>query len=346
MVEQSGLQKYIAPHRKLLQEGFFGVRATPLPESKVSVAIQRAWGPERTTTTDTLTESFLLQDSGKASSVDVAMYLFNDLLVMFFSKAVKLKDARRLDFTELAWPTAIMWANPDTGKGGGLRAVGPGYALVVGASSKDKDGSVANSQLAGFLAKLSDVLAESANRTNKESKYPRPAQPTQGCKHGDYVFPEGHTYYGEWREGVFAGQGVLEYPGGLRVEGNFHDGEKDGKCRIVYPTGEVYEGNCVKGVQHGVGMITWPNGDNYQGYWLDGRRDGEGSFTCVFYKYVGTWRDGFMEGDGRLEFNGGGSYQGKFMLGKFHGDGLLSRASGIITKGTSCHMLLFAGLFC
>ncbi len=35
MVEQSGLQKYIAPHRKLLQEGFFGARASLLPEAKV-----------------------------------------------------------------------------------------------------------------------------------------------------------------------------------------------------------------------------------------------------------------------------------------------------------------------
>ena len=298
MAEQTGLQKYIAPHRKLLLEGFFS--------AKVSV----------------------LGGDAIKGSIDVALYLFNDLLVFFFAKPVKLKDPRKLDFTELAWPSALMWPALD-GKLA-FRVVGPGYSLLL--SSRDKDTTVASSQVAGFHQRLMEVC--NSDVTAVPGSLPKPANPTPGTHFGAYETPEGISYAGEWKDGLMHGRGVLNFPGGLRVEGTFDEGLKHGECKIVFPTGETYTGSCMKDDQHGVGRIVWPNGDCYNGYWLGGRRDGDGTFTCAHYKYVGSWSDGFMEGEGKLTFNGGGCYEGKFKEGKFHGEGRLTRSNGIRTRGT------------
>ncbi len=298
IAEQTGLQKYIAPHRKLLQEGFFSAKVSVIGGEAVKGAIE------------------------------VALYLFNDLLVMFFAKAVKLKDARRHDFVELAWPSALMWVSLD-GKTA-FKIVGPSFAIQF--SSKEKDATTGMSQVAGFHQRVVEVcsaeLPEGANAVAK------PTNPTPGTHFGSFEFPEGMMYVGEWKNGLPHGKGTQTFAGGLRVEGTFEEGLKHGECRIVFPTGEVYSGSCMKDDQHGPGQIVWPNGDCYNGYWLGGRRDGEGTFTCAHYKYTGSWSDGFMEGEGKLIFNGGGAYEGKFKEGKFHGEGRLVRCTGTRTKGT------------
>lgn len=302
--ENVGLQKYIAPHRKLLTEGFFA--------AKVSA----------------------LDSDTKPTALDVAFYLFNDLLVIFFSKQVKLKDPRRVDVSELGWPASTLWASAD-GKAG-FRVIGPWLQMVC--TSKEKDSTAASSQVAGFLQRLTDAINENVNKdlnaSGSNSQPKLQANPTPGTKYGIFEFPEGIKYAGEWKNGNFHGRGVVDYPGALRVEGTFDEGLMHGDCKIFFPTGEIYSGSCMKGVQHGAGQLVWPNGDVYQGYWLDGRRDGEGTFTCTFYKYTGSWVDGLMQGEGRLEFNRGGSYIGKFMAGRFHGDGVLMRANGTITRGS------------
>jgi hypothetical protein len=285
--------------------------------------------------------------------------LFNDLLVMFFAKPVKLKDDRKRDFMELAWPSSLLWVSLESKTA--FKVIGPALSIVF--SSKEKDNTTGASQVAGFHQRVLEVI--SSERPEVPGAPQKPANPTPGTHFGQYDYLEGTSYVGEWKNGLPHGAGfgfvchsflvlplsftgILRLGGGLRVEGRFEDGLKHGECKIFFPTGEIYTGSCMKDDQHGVGQIVWPNGDCYNGYWLGGRRDGEvggnccifcskqinlkGTFVCAYYKYQGSWSDGFMDGEGTLTFNGGGSYVGKFKEGKFHGEGKLVRSNGIITK--------------
>jgi hypothetical protein len=296
--EQTGLQKYIAPHRKLLAEQTFLAKVAIIRGDKVK------------------------------GSVDVNVFLFNDLLVFFFAKQIKLKDNRRHDFVELAWPHTLMWVKLD-GKTS-FKITGP--SLIITLTSKEKDSTSGASQIAGFHQRLVDVCNTELPESTAAAK--APAVRTAGTNFGQFDYPEGMKYVGEWRDGLPQGKGTLMYVGGLKVVGSFDEGYKHGECVITFPTGEIYTGSCMKGDQHGIGEIVWPNGDTYKGYWLGGRRDGEGTFTCAHYKYEGSWSDGLMDGEGKLSFNGGGWYEGKFKEGKFNGDGYLVRGNGIRTKGT------------
>ena len=297
--EQLGLQKYIAPHRKLLNEAMFSAKLIYLPKDKIK------------------------------GSVDVAVYLFNDLFVMFFQKPIKLKDNRRHDFSELAWPHTLIWPSLE-GKAS-FRVIGPSYSILF--SSKEKDSTAGGSQVAGFHQKLVDV-SKSEIPESPAGRAKKPDVRTPGTNFGVYEFLEGMRYTGEWKEGLPWGKGMEVFAGGLTVEGSFDAGQKHGECTITYPSGEVFKGACQKGDLHGPGQIVWPNGDTYRGYWLGGRRDGEGTFACAYYKYDGNWSDGLMDGEGQLTFNGGGFYQGKFKEGKFNGEGTLVRGNGVRTKGT------------
>lgn len=52
---------------------------------------------------------------------------------------------------------------------------------------------------------------------------------------------EGISYEGEWKDGVFQGQGTITYNNGSKLTGEFKNGSPNGKVKIVFPDGHTGE---------------------------------------------------------------------------------------------------------
>mmetsp|Transcript_116171 Transcript_116171/g.339772 ORF Transcript_116171/g.339772 Transcript_116171/m.339772 type:complete len:361 (+) Transcript_116171:67-1149(+) len=97
---------------------------------------------------------------------------------------------------------------------------------------------------------------------------------------GDFVFPDGSEYSGQYlkkAENVcFHGEG--HFISGPEVfKGSFeHGGYKKGSYESC--NGSVYTGNFFNGVFHGPGDYIWPDGRVYRGMWKDGKMHGRGQY--------------------------------------------------------------------
>ncbi len=76
--------------------------------------------------------------------------------------------------------------------------------------------------------------------------------------YGTYVSYElkGASYEGEWKNGVFHGQGILTFANGSKLVGEFIDGRIHGIGQTICPDGQVTE------IDFGDGTII---GDDHQG---------------------------------------------------------------------------------
>lgn len=70
-------------------------------------------------------------------------------------------------------------------------------------------------------------------------------------------------YKGEWSDGVFNGEGELDYANGDKYIGTFKMGKKDGKGIFTWKSGPYYSGEWKDGVRHGNGVHTQANGINF-----------------------------------------------------------------------------------
>ena len=64
----------------------------------------------------------------------------------------------------------------------------------------------------------------------------------QGTKTHFETYADGSKYSGEYKDGLFDGQGTLIYPDGRKYDGQFHYGQMDGTGKMTYPDGRVEEG--------------------------------------------------------------------------------------------------------
>lgn len=112
---------------------------------------------------------------------------------------------------------------------------------------------------------------------------------TDGRQHGrgSCVWPDGKTYIGQFRRGLFYGKGKLSVP---------HTIENEGR-RI-----EVYEGQFEEGLFHGYGVLNYANEDHYEGEWYKGQRQGHGKFVITrdnqYSMFIGEWSNGKRNGFG------------------------------------------------
>ena len=106
-----------------------------------------------------------------------------------------------------------------------------------------------------------------------------------------YSLMTGTTYEGEWKDGLFHGEGSLY---GLVEErfleytGSFSNGERCGKgtlklisCIGAHTSAWEYCGEWQKGLMWGYGTLTYPGGHFYQGHWMAGVPHGQGK--CKSY---------------------------------------------------------------
>jgi hypothetical protein len=140
----------------------------------------------------------------------------------------------------------------------------------------------------------------------------------------DARLPDGSTYSGDIRDGLFHGEGVQLFPGGMIYRGQFREGYWHGQGELESPAGWRYEGDFEQGMMSG------------QGIWED-----------RFSRYEGAFRKDLFNGQGRMEVAGAvyeaefvdalpvsgkhitpyGTYEGEFSEWQYHGEGTYRSAS-------------------
>jgi|MDTB01.2.fsa_nt_gb hypothetical protein len=121
------------------------------------------------------------------------------------------------------------------------------------------------------------------------------------------------SYDGQWTRGKMHGHGTYLYDDGFTTRGDFKNNWPDGEARSEYPKGDVYDGEWKRGRFSGQGKMVGSSGAVYAGGWHMGRRSGFGriDYPCGLY-YEGDWKDGNPHGVGKM-----GSERSKY---HFHGD--------------------------
>jgi len=169
--------------------------------------------------------------------------------------------------------------------------------------------------------------------------------------------PDSSVYSGEIKEGLFNGQGKLEWRNGDVYQGAFVNGLIYGKGSIRHVSGEEYNGDFKFGLYDGNGKLRTTAGDLYEGEFKNGNFHGEGIFTTksgVVFKghfensmasgvgkitwpngssYEGEIKNWRMEGKGKMHEVNVGDYTGEFLDGYYHGRGTIEYFQGDVYEG-------------
>ncbi len=99
---------------------------------------------------------------------------------------------------------------------------------------------------------------------------------------------------GDWRQGEFLGQSLMELGRTGCIEGNCTDGQGI----FIYKEGSAkYSGQFMDGMPHGYGTCVYANGDVYAGNWIEGAFEGPGTLTLRDQTEVdGYWKAGAYMG--------------------------------------------------
>jgi hypothetical protein len=149
-----------------------------------------------------------------------------------------------------------------------------------------------------------------------------------------------YTYVGEFLNGKRHGIGRMILESGELICGSFKDDVLDGYCVIYYKNGDYYEGGVSNSKKNGEGVIRYKSGDVYYGYWKDDQKHGVGKLTLPdgIQNYYGGWIQDSFSGRGKVTKyveNTGvlAVYEGEFLNGKLHGEGVLTDSIGVYYKG-------------
>ena len=169
---------------------------------------------------------------------------------------------------------------------------------------------------------------------------------------GTFSSADGSHYVGEWKDGLYDGQGTLRYPNGDRYLGAFKNSQPNGRGTLIYANGDKHVGKFKDGAPEldnpnklalcpknnnahlhncwgSLGQIGVALGFSYVGEWLNNQPNGQGTgVNGDGNKYVGAWRDGRYHGKGVLTYANGNKYVGEFKNGLRHGKGAHRFASG------------------
>lgn len=146
-------------------------------------------------------------------------------------------------------------------------------------------------------------------------------------------------YKGNWKAGVFEGNGEVIYTNGSRYKGEFSSYLHHGQGRFTDKDGNGFDGSWNKGQKHGRGLcLTYRKPTPCEYYYnaivtyegeLDdnGIRNGTGTFSWVPYIkkniYKGNFKNDLFHGQGVLTktYYSNDVYKGQWQLGLRHGQG-------------------------
>ena len=116
---------------------------------------------------------------------------------------------------------------------------------------------------------------------------------------GEYKWPDGDVYTGEFRRGLRHGQGKFVTNYGLTYEGTWFEKLRSGQAIITFkgksdgPNDKWrYEGLVNNCQPHGPGELTLNDGTKYQGMWRFGKENGRMTVT----KNTDTWKEHWCNG--------------------------------------------------
>jgi len=118
--------------------------------------------------------------------------------------------------------------------------------------------------------------------------------------YGEMQYANGPVYKGEWKNGMYDGNGTYIWNDGTQYTGEWRQNQMCGFGKMMHANGDVYEGTYTFGMKYGYGKMTYSNGDVYEGNWYGGKREGLGTQTqlttgCFLrkkkIKKTGIWKD-------------------------------------------------------
>ena len=108
------------------------------------------------------------------------------------------------------------------------------------------------------------------------------------CKGSDYskwsncvgsIAKSGTAYVGEFKNGLYHGQGTFTFSDGATYVGEFKNGKESGSGTFTcWVHGAVYVGKFINGMKHGEGEYKYPDGSVYKGKWKFGKKHGLGTY--------------------------------------------------------------------
>ncbi|MDR0350595.1 MAG: hypothetical protein LBH64_03485 [Coriobacteriales bacterium] len=147
-------------------------------------------------------------------------------------------------------------------------------------------------------------------------------------------FPDGGSYSGGFKQGLFADEGRYVSLAGWECEGSFTKGKLTDASLFTSPRGDSYSGGIQDISPHGAGSYLSADGWSYTGQWFRGLPQGEGVFTYPDGSvYQGEFVAGLAEGSGNFQGVGSWSYSGEFQGGLRQGTGSLTLPDGEVVAG-------------
>ena len=112
------------------------------------------------------------------------------------------------------------------------------------------------------------------------------------------IAKDGAAYVGNFKNGLYHGQGTFTFSDGATYVGKFENGKESGVGIFTcWVHGATYKGDFKNGKKHGFGKYNYPNGSVYEGHWVSGKKHGIGKYT---YKN-GSSREGEFKNDKYIE---------------------------------------------
>jgi len=137
------------------------------------------------------------------------------------------------------------------------------------------------------------------------------------------TLPDGSIYSGDFRDGLFHGEGELKWPDGRHYQGGFRNGMLGGQGKFTYADGCIYEGEFARGDFNGPGRYTCEDT-----IWAGSFQQGdlaEGTITWAgFGTYTGELQDFQPHGVGALTYVEGTTIRAHFTYGQANGEGIRS----------------------
>lgn len=158
----------------------------------------------------------------------------------------------------------------------------------------------------------------------------------KGVFHGEgtYNFKSaGYIYTGQWEKGAIKGHGTFKFKNGDVMEGDW-TAMGTGTGYRVFADGSRYDGSFLNGVFHGPGTMVWKNGDRYEGTFDMGHKHGRG--TLIFASgsvYTGEFDSDKRQGNGVCKYADGARYEGSWANDLFEGKGTYTEADGTVLTG-------------
>ena len=141
-------------------------------------------------------------------------------------------------------------------------------------------------------------------------------------------------YRGEVKDGEAHGQGTFIFPDGSSASGIFKNDRLNGKGTRIYYDGGKYTGEFKNNIRDGHGTYLIPDGTNYVGEWKNGKPNGQGTRTYNDgSKYVGEFKDSLRNGQGTFTNVDGEEYSGEWKNEIPNGKGTITYPNGKIIKG-------------